>query len=259
MIGEIAKQAAETPLTPASDAESGPGKFEVPGMRGLARTDDGPTGFDAKEIGKLSDVQADLTPVRKDATPEEAIDPHRLDYHKLYNDALTGLDEYDFGKVDLKENMESVLGEFGEDNWEGMDLDGKKEAIKNLSDRIIEAIGLENPPEVVFYNTEEYGNCGYYDPTTNKVSINEYMLGDSKEAAATVAHELWHAYQYKCAEHPECLKDYQYRMGLSPDVYIWPDEDYDGYRNQLVEAEAFAFEERIKAGLDQAKGRGLLS
>jgi hypothetical protein len=48
-------------------------------------------------------------------------------------------------------------------------------------------------------------------------------------------------------------------MGLDPDVYISPGEDYFGYRNQLVEAEAFAFEERIAECLDQAKGSVLPS
>jgi hypothetical protein len=257
MVGEIAKQALETQTSPAYDAESGPGKFEVPGTHDIERTDDGPTGFDVKEVGKLSDIEADITPVRKDAAAE-AVDPDSLDYQELYNGAVAGLDKYDFDGVVLNEEPEElacVCGKFDEGNWEGMNLDEKKETIDNLSDCIKESIGFENPPEVVFYNTEEYRNySGYYDPATNKVYINEYMLGDAKETVATIAHELWHAHQYECAEHLKCKKDYQYQIGLSQDVYITPEEDYDGYRNQLVEAEAFAFEEYIKEGLDQAKG-----
>jgi hypothetical protein len=62
MISEIAKVAAEMQTSPAPVAESSPGKFEVPGTRDLGRTDGGPTGFDAKEISKLSDIPADITP-----------------------------------------------------------------------------------------------------------------------------------------------------------------------------------------------------
>ncbi|MDR3279839.1 MAG: hypothetical protein LBT23_04955 [Synergistaceae bacterium] len=67
MISEIAKQIADTQISSASIVESGPGKFEVPGTRDLGRTNDGPTGFDAKEIGKLSDIEADMTPGGRDA------------------------------------------------------------------------------------------------------------------------------------------------------------------------------------------------
>jgi hypothetical protein len=69
MISEIAKQIAETKISSASSVESGPGKFEVPGTRDLGRTDDGPTGFDAKDIGNLSDIEANMTPGRRDTEP----------------------------------------------------------------------------------------------------------------------------------------------------------------------------------------------
>jgi hypothetical protein len=58
--GEVAKKIAETLTSPTSGVESGPGKFEVPGTRDLGQTDGGPTGFDAKGIGKLSDIKADM-------------------------------------------------------------------------------------------------------------------------------------------------------------------------------------------------------
>ena len=67
MISEIAKQVAEIKPPDASVAD-GPGKFEIPGTRDAGQTKDGPTGFDAKEIGKLSGIEADMTPVRGDAT-----------------------------------------------------------------------------------------------------------------------------------------------------------------------------------------------
>ncbi|MDR0651675.1 MAG: hypothetical protein LBG12_00065, partial [Synergistaceae bacterium] len=50
-----------------SAAESGPGKFEVPETRDLGRTGDGPTGFNAKEVGRLSDIEANMMPEGKDA------------------------------------------------------------------------------------------------------------------------------------------------------------------------------------------------
>ena len=65
MAGEVAKQIAETQTSPTSGVESDPGKFEVPGTRDLGQTDDGPTGFDPKEIAKLADIEPDMTPVKE--------------------------------------------------------------------------------------------------------------------------------------------------------------------------------------------------
>ncbi|MDR2731244.1 MAG: hypothetical protein LBB81_10165 [Treponema sp.] len=79
-------------------------------------------------------------------------------------------------------------------------------------------MGLENPPNIEYYNETEQGDYGGYNPATNTLNINEYMLYDSNEAANTVTHELWHAYQHEKASNPQSPKDFQYQYGF--DNYI---------------------------------------
>jgi Zn-dependent peptidase ImmA (M78 family) len=132
-----------------------------------------------------------------------------------------------------------------------MELEGQKEQITGLFDYVNDVLGLENPPNIEYYNEPEQGNYGGYNPATNTLSINEYMLYDSNEAADTVAHELWHAYQHERAANPQTPKDFQYQFGF--DNYIRPGDDFDGYQSQLVEAEARAFADQFKGALAQIR------
>lgn len=73
------------------------------------------------------------------------------------------------------------------------------------------------------------------------------MLYNSEEAADTVAHELWHAHQRECADHPQNVRDYQYQYNF--ENYIRPEMGHELYENQLVEAEARAFAQQFKGRL----------
>jgi hypothetical protein len=172
-----------------------------------------------------------------------------------YDAVFEGLDEYDFDGKDFDRNPEqlnNILDGFSEDNWGNMELDGQKEQINGLFDYVNDVLNLEKPPNIEYYNEAEQGNYGGYNPATNTLSINEYMLYDSNEAADTVAHELWHAYQHERAENPQSTKDYLYQVGF--DNYISPGDDFDAYQSQLVEAEARAFADQFKGSLAQIRG-----
>jgi len=182
------------------------------------------------------------------AEPSDPIQEVPIDYDMVFE----GLDEYNFDGKDYNQNSEqlnSLLEGFTEGNWNNMELEGQKEQITGLFDYVNDVIGLENPPNIEYYNKPEQGDYGGYDPATNTLSINEYMLYDSNEAADTVAHELWHAYQHERAANPQSPKDYQYQFGF--DNYIRPGDDFDGYQSQLVEAEARAFADQFKGALSQ--------
>lgn len=160
-----------------------------------------------------------------------------------------GLNSYDFDGIDINQNREmldGLLDGFQEDNWSNLDLAGQKEQISGLFDYVNESLGLENPPIIEYYQGD-VGEYGGFDPTTNTLSINENMLYESDEAADTVAHELWHAYQHERASNPQSPKDFMYQFGF--DNYIRPSDDFDGYQSQLVEAEARAFADQFKGAL----------
>jgi len=183
----------------------------------------------------------------------EPLDPNQemlIDYDAVFE----GLDHYDFDGKDYNQDSERLNGlleGFTENNWSNMDLDGQKEQITGLFDYVNGVLNLDNPPNIEYYNEPEQGNYGGYNSATNTLSINEYMLHDAKEAADTVAHELWHAYQHERASNPQSPKDYQYQFGF--ENYIRPGDDFDAYQTQLVEAEARAFADQIKGALAQIR------
>lgn len=172
-----------------------------------------------------------------------------------YDEVFEGLDDYDFDGIDYAsdtERLDSSLENFGSSTWEGLSLDEQKAAMTDLADYVKDVIGFDNPPEIVYYNNPVDGDYGGYSPGSNTLEVNEYMLYNNEEAADTVAHELWHAYQHQRASNPQSAKDYQYQYGF--DNYIRPEDDFAGYQDQLVEAEARAFAQQFKDRLNM-KGR----
>jgi len=204
------------------------------------------TGISEQEMAELKNEAEglDIQPFEETDTGLEHNDlPQSIGYDAIYE----GLNEYNFNGKEFDQNPEQLNGlltEFTENNWNNLDLDGQKEQISGLFEYVNNVLDLENPPRIEYYNTVEDGDYGGYNPATNTLSINEYMLHDSKEAADTVAHELWHAYQHERASNPHTKKDFQYQFNF--DNYISPGDDFDGYQNQLVEAEARAFADQFK-------------
>jgi Zn-dependent peptidase ImmA (M78 family) len=147
---------------------------------------------------------------------------------------------------------DAALENFQEDNWNDLSLEEQKESMTRLADCVADVTDNENPPEIVFRNDMNDGEYGGYNPETNTLEINENMLADSNEAADTVAHEMWHAYQHQCTLNPSSEKGQEYQDGF--DNYISPEYDFEGYQNQMVEAEAREFAQRFKDRLAEMKG-----
>jgi hypothetical protein len=162
--------------------------------------------------------------------------------------------QYGFNGVDCFADIEcldSALSDFKDENWEVLSLEEQKQSMENLADYVIDVTGNENPPEIVFRDDMGEGEYGGYNPSSNTLEINENMLSDSSEAADTVAHELWHAYQEQCALDPNSEKGKEYQEGF--DNYISPEYDFEGYQDQLVEAEARAFAQNFKDRMAEGK------
>ena len=172
------------------------------------------------------------------------------DYEAIYD----GLESYDFHGVDCLEDVErldSSLENFTYDNWEQLTLDEQKEQMIDLADYFVDITGLENPPQIEFYNNEVEGDYGGFNRFTNTLSINEYMLYQNDEAADTIAHEMWHAYQHQRSLNPKTKLDAMY--GVNYNDYITYQEDVEGYRSQILESEARAFAQQIKDRLHSYK------
>ena len=162
-------------------------------------------------------------------------------------DREVGVDLNDAGG----EQLDSVLENFREDNWNDLSLEDQKQSMTELAACVASDTGNNNPPEIVFRNDMNDGEYGGYNPETNTLEINENMLDDSAEAADTVAHEMWHAHQQQCAMDPASEKGREYQEGF--DNYISPEYDFEGYENQMVEAEAREYAQGFK---DKLKDNG---
>lgn len=161
--------------------------------------------------------------------------------------------EHDNPGEDLNDSgMDAVIDNFQADKWSDLSLDGKKQSMSDLANYVANDTGLENPPEIIFRDDMPDGSYGGYNPETNIMEINQNMLDDSEEAADTIAHEMWHAYQQQCAADPSSEKGREYQEGF--ENYISPEYDYEGYQNQMVEAEAREYAQGFKDKLTAMKG-----
>ena len=191
-----------------------------------------------------------------DQTTVENITDIPIDYESIYEEHTNEFLQEGFQNIDVEQNAEQLdqnLENFEPDAWEQFDNIERQNAISNLAEYIKDIIGFENPPAIEYYNNPQLGDYGGYNRETNTLSINQFMLFDSREAADTVAHELYHAHQYERAENPKCERDLQYRANF--ENYIKPQYGQEAYENQLVEAEARAFAAQVKERLDHTEIR----
>ena len=95
-------------------------------------------------------------------------------------------------------------------------------------------------------------DCGYYnqqDP--EQIHLNENLLGPESlnDSVATVAHEGRHAYQYHCIcfpdEHPDVDKSTIDTWEANYKKYVRPTIDFESYKNQPIEADAFSYEGQV--------------
>ena len=147
--------------------------------------------------------------------------------------------------------LDAVLDNFQENKWSDLTLEEQKQSMTDLADYVAADTGNKNPPEIVFRDDMPDGSYGGYNPETNKMEINENMLDDSVEAADTIAHEMWHAYQQQEAtKKPPSKQGREYQEGF--DNYISPEFDFEGYENQQVETEAREYAQGFKDRLNNA-------
>ncbi len=153
-------------------------------------------------------------------------------------------DEFTFDDFDITD-MNELLDNFELDTWNEFTTDEKINLVNELVDTISEKLGLEDIPEVLYYE-DDPGNRGVYYDSFNVLGLNECLLDDPQQLVKTTAHELRHAYQHLRAESPQNYEDFLYRINLAN--YISPMFNDDGecilytdYAYQFVEAEARAF------------------
>lgn len=230
-------------LDNSSEAEETLGHEELDNM---------PENSDLREEPFVHDANEgiDITGDETSEDVEGVEDIPEIDYEEIYNQLNQEALNQGFEEINIYEDVErldSLLNNFETEKWESISLPEQKHAIDELAHYVEDVIGFQNTPTIEYYNNPQEGDYGGYNVATNTLSINEYMLYNSEEAADTVAHELWHAHQRECADHPQNVRDYQYQYNF--ENYIRPEMGHELYENQLVEAEARAFAQQFKGRL----------
>lgn len=137
-----------------------------------------------------------------------------------------------------------VLSTFKQSKWEQLTVQEQKCAIEQLADYNAEVLGVDEKPRIVYYRKEDPSDFGGYSSQQNAIYINEYNLKNAAETADTISHEYRHKYQHERAEKLENERDLAFKEGF--ENYIRAENDYQGYKEQLVESDARAYAQSIK-------------
>jgi len=166
-------------------------------------------------------------------------------------DALDETEVEDISEI-TNEELNPILDNFHGDKWSDLSLEEQKQSMTDLMDYVANDTGNINPPEITFRGDMPNGVYGGFNPSTNTIEINENMLDDSVEAADTIAHEMWHAYQEQARSDINNPRNQDYQDGF--DNYISSQFDYEGYQNQMIEVEARNYAQGFKDRVTGIKG-----
>ena len=149
--------------------------------------------------------------------------------------------DFDVNDSDISEQIEL----FSPEKWLVLKEAEKKEVIANTAKTIGDKLGVENIPEVEFYEANKH-DCGAFCPNRNVISVNSNNFDNPQEILDTIAHEMRHAYQRYRADLCENAQDELYKFNY--EHYISPERDVDGkyvnffdYYLQYIEVEARAY------------------
>ncbi|MBW8383085.1 MAG: hypothetical protein K0M69_11270 [Youngiibacter sp.] len=141
------------------------------------------------------------------------------------------------------------LGQFRPEHWESLHIQEQKNCIENLANYNAEILGIREKPEIRYYCNEDPVDYGSYSRSSNTISINEFNVNNGIETADTISHEYRHCYQRERAEKMENNRDLEFRNGF--ENYIRFEDDYSGYKNQLVEVDASAYATAFKKKISE--------
>lgn len=166
--------------------------------------------------------------------------------------------EYDFPEFDFDDKgLKRALEYFARPDWNELCVEDKKRIVSSYVGELTIGLDISKMPKTEIRQMPEIC-CGAYSEKGNKIYINSKLLDEPEMLAYTIAHEMRHAYQYERAKKGETHLDKLY--GLNFENYIRPVRDESGnwigvneYKNQLVEAEANAFAERITGTMEEMK------
>lgn len=166
-------------------------------------------------------------------------------YKEMYHEILDRSESEFYFSPELTKDADRLTKDFQSEKWEKFSIEEKEQCIKDFANALGEKLGLQNVPDVKFYEAP-LNDCGGFDDRRNVIALNINYFDSPRDIVDTVAHETRHAYQHQRAIAPKTYLDKLYAFNFSH--YITPIVDSNGkclffqdYQDQLVEAEARAF------------------
>lgn len=181
----------------------------------------------------------------EDTVPEEQTDASQAEEQSLDDKSDIADDTYEGseGAIEIGDGVKESVQAFEQTKWDDMSIDERQEAVNNLADSVAEDLGLENKPDIKYYQSDEPGDYGGFSASENAIYINENQMDDAVETADTIAHESRHCWQHEYAEKSDTPQAREFRENFED--YIRPEDDYRGYRNQPVEVDAREYAENV--------------
>ena len=172
----------------------------------------------------------------------------------------TTLEQEKAADAAMRNQLYEVLQDekYSREYWENASIEERKQILQDYMNEVIRIYGLKDVKPNINWESLKYQptSCtmGQYSHGNHTVTLNENVLSDRYSQwnsydyiLATVSHELRHAYQHEAVDHPTRYMVSQetidsWRDNFAPGHYVSPSTDYQGYRDQPVEADARSFQ-----------------
>lgn len=143
--------------------------------------------------------------------------------------------------------------------WDELNVAEKERVIRSIALIEKEELGISNDVEITV-STEKMSDytCGYYIDSSKEIFINYKYLNEGKleDVLQTILHEMHHAFVHYTVENIDyeselVQNNYYYKQARewkeNTVNYISSGSNYEGYKNQPIEADARAYaEERVE-------------
>lgn len=159
-------------------------------------------------------------------------------YDEIYNQ---NEDDFSFDLQDFTKTLK-LAKSFSDDKWLELTTNKKIIAIEKFYDTLCYELKIQNAPGLCFCMADPQ-LCGGFDNEKNLIVINLAHIDCPQEIVNTIAHELWHTYQFEEAKNGTTHKSKLYALNFNN--YIAAQTDFCEYEGQLLEAEARAFANQI--------------
>lgn len=173
-------------------------------------------------------------------------------FHELISPLLEEQRDLQFiNEGEMRQGCMSIVERYYQegkfDEYAESGLEGRMHIADSFFNEIRDAMGIDTEFSFV---PLPFSMEGGYDPSTNKIELNMNALEnpDCSGIFNTILHEARHAFQHKAVSNPDSVSVDNNTIDTwrqNFENYISPWLDYEAYREQPVEADAFDYADNM--------------